>query len=80
MSLKTVDDKKDLVEVRRIALKHLDRRAGHDGRDGVLINQLDLAVAAQQHTKIVKPSNNALKLDAIYQKNGQRRARLPDRV
>jgi hypothetical protein len=31
MSLKTFNDKKDLVEVRRIALKHLDRRAGHDG-------------------------------------------------
>lgn len=42
----TNNDKKALVEVCWVALKHLNRRAGHNGRDGMFIHQLDLTIAA----------------------------------
>lgn len=39
----------------------------------MLINQLGLAIAPQQDRKIIEPSDNALKFDAFYQKDSDRR-------
>ena len=57
--------------VRRFILK-LDRAHRHDRRDRVLIDQLRLAIAAQQHAEIVEPGDIALKLHAIDQKDRDR--------
>ena len=51
----------------------LDRAHRHHGRDRVLVDQLGLAVPAQQHAEIVEPSDVALKLYAVDQKDGDRR-------
>ncbi len=53
-------------------LEHLQRRARHDRGDGVLVDELRMAVAAQQHAKIVELGDDALELDAVDQKNRQR--------
>jgi len=57
----------------RFGLHEVDRLAGHDGRYRVLIYELRMAVAPQQHTKVVEPAYDPLELDAIDQKNRQRR-------
>jgi hypothetical protein len=49
--------------------EHLDRRGRHDCRDGVLVDQLRMSVAAQKHAEIVEPGDKALQLDAVDQKN-----------
>src|SRR3546814_8519945 len=63
----------DLLEQRRLlaAFPHrfddfgdIDLPRRHDRRDGVLVDQLRLAVAAQQHREIVEPGDDSLKLDA----------------
>src|SRR4051812_7014600 len=54
------------------ALEQLDRVAGHDRGDGVLVDELGMPVTPQQHTKIVKPRHDTLELDAVHQKNRQR--------
>jgi hypothetical protein len=56
------------------------RLARHDGRDGVLVDELDLAFPAQQDAEIVKPCHNTLELYAIDQKDGQRNLLLADGV
>jgi hypothetical protein len=61
-------------------LIELDGRGRHDGRNRVLVNQLRLTVAAQQHAEIIEPADDALKLDAIDQKYGQRGFRFADTV
>ena len=38
----------------------------------MFIDQLRMAVASQQDTKVVEPSNDALQLDAVHQEDGQR--------
>src|SRR5271165_7404888 len=38
----------------------------------MLIYQLRMCVAAEQHAEIIKPSYNALQLDTIYQKDRDR--------
>src|SRR5215468_625776 len=52
----------------------------HDGRDRVLIDELDLTVPAQQHTEIVEPGDDALQLDAVDQEDRQGSFGLADRV
>ena len=39
--------------------------AGHDGRDRMLVHELRVTVAAQQHTEIVEPGHDALQLHAV---------------
>ena len=38
----------------------------------MFIDKLGVTIAAQQHTKVVKPGHDALKLDAVDEKNRQR--------
>ena len=44
----------------------------------MFIYELGVAVAAQEHAKIVKPGDYALQLDAIDQEDGQWRLGLAD--
>jgi hypothetical protein len=44
----------------------------HDGRNGVLVDQLRMSVAAKQHTEIIEPRHDALQFHAVYEKDGQR--------
>ena len=64
----------DLFPGRRFfgALEQLDRMARHDGRDGVLVDELRMPVAPQQHAEIIEPGDHALQLDAVHQENGER--------
>ena len=50
----------------------LDGLAWHDGRDGVLIHELRMAVAAQEDAEIVEPGHDSLQLYAVDEKDGQR--------
>ena len=56
---------------RRIGVHQVHGLPGHDGRDGVLVDQLRMAVTAQQHAEIVEPGDDALQLDAVDQEDGQ---------
>src|SRR5262249_16453020 len=47
----------------------LDRMTRHDRRDRVLVDQLRMSVATQQHAKIVKPCHDALQLDSVDEKD-----------
>src|SRR5882672_10052981 len=51
------------------ALEQLHRSGRHHRRDRVLVDQLRMCVAAQQHRKIVEPSDDALQLHAIHEKD-----------
>ena len=44
----------------------------HDGRDRVLVDELRMAVAPQQHAEIVEPGHEALQFDAVDEKNRHR--------
>ena len=44
----------------------------------MLVNQLSLAIAAQQHAEIVEPSDVTLKLNPVHQKDRNRGFALPD--
>jgi hypothetical protein len=57
----------------RLGLHEVDRLAGHDGRDRMLIHELRMTVPPQENTKVVEPAHDPLKLDAIDEENGQRR-------
>jgi len=59
-------------------LLELDRPHRHHSGDCMLVHELGLAVAAQQHAKIVKPSDISLKLDPVHQKDRNGGFRLPD--
>ncbi len=50
----------------------IDRARGHDRRDRMLVDQLRLAVAAQQHREIVEPGDDPLQLDALDQEHRDR--------
>ena len=45
---------------------------GHDGRNGVLVDQLRMPIATQQHAEIIEPGDHALQLDAVHQEDGER--------
>src|SRR5271169_4796641 len=53
-------------------LEHLDRGRWHDGGDRVLVNELRMAVAAQQYAEIVEPGHKPLQFDAIDEENRNR--------
>ena len=44
----------------------------HDGRDGVLVDELRMSVAPQQHAEIIEPGHHALKFDPVDQKDRER--------
>ena len=44
----------------------------------MLIDQLGLPIAAQKHAEIIKPSDNTLQLNTIYEKDRHGNLRLPD--
>src|SRR5262245_39272769 len=45
--------------------------AWHDRRNRVFEDELNLSIAPQQHGEVIEPGNNALKLHAIHEENGQ---------
>src|SRR6202140_3543812 len=53
------------------AFEQLDRSAGHDGRDRMLVDKLRMTVAPQQQAEIVEPGDNSLQLHSIDQKDRQ---------
>src|SRR5439155_11822218 len=64
----------DLVHGRRFlgAFKQLDRMTRHNRRDGVLVDELRMAVAPQQHAEIIEPGDNALQFHSVHQEDGER--------
>ena len=58
----------------------MDRLAWHDCRYGVLIDQLRVSITTQQDTEIVKPSDDPLKLNAVYKEDRERRLVLPNMI
>ena len=69
-----------LFPSRRIfgALEKLDGMTRHDGRNGVLVDELRVSVAPQQHAEIIEPGHHALQLDAVHQEDGERDLVLAD--
>ena len=63
----------------RLVLK-LHRPHRHHGRNRVLVDQLGMAIAAQQDAEIVEPGDVALELDAIDQEDGDGSLAFTDRV
>src|SRR5262249_4020447 len=61
-------------------LEELEWRAGHNGRDSVLIDELRVPVATQQHAEIVEPGDDSLQLYAVDEKNRERSLVLADIV
>ena len=53
-------------------LEHLDRGGGHDGGDRVLIDELRMAIAAQENAEIVEPGDETLQFNAVDKKNRDR--------
>jgi hypothetical protein len=52
----------------------------HDGRNGVFVNQLRVAIPAQKDAEIIEPGDHTLKLDAIDKEYRQRDFLLSDVV
>ncbi len=50
----------------------------HDRRNSMLVDQLRMPVAAQENGKIVKPRNNSLQFDSVYEKDRNGRFVFPD--
>jgi len=50
----------------------------HDRRNGVLVHQLRVTIPPQQDAEIIEPSHDALKFDAVDQKNREWRFALAD--
>lgn len=46
----------------------------------MLVDQLGMTIAAQQHGKIVEPGDDSLELDAVDQEDGHRVLSLADSV
>src|SRR6185312_4402096 len=61
-------------------VEQLDRRARHDGADGVLVHELSVSVPAEQDGEIVEPRDDALQLDAVDQEHGHGGLVLPHMV
>ena len=61
-----------LLRVRALAgkLVRIDRLTGHDRADGVLVDQLRLAIAPEQDREIIEPGYDALQLHALHQEYG----------
>ena len=61
-------------------LEQLDRLRRHHRRDRVLVDELRMRVAPQQHAEIIKPGDDPLQLYPVDQKDRNRRLVLPDVV
>ena len=61
-------------------IEQLDRSTRHHGADRVLVDELGVAVPAQQHGEIVEPGNDALQLHAVYEEHRHRRLAFADVV
>jgi hypothetical protein len=53
------------------ALEELYRMPRHNGRNGVLVDELRMPVATQKHAEIIEPSYYTLQFHAIHQKDGE---------
>jgi len=53
------------------AFEQLDRSAGHDGRDRVLVDKLRMTVAPQQQAEIVEPGDNPCSFTPLTRKDRQ---------
>ncbi len=51
--------------------EHLQRLAGHDGRDRVLIHELRVSVTTKQNAEVVKRRDNTRQFNAVDQKDRQ---------
>src|SRR4051794_14733676 len=63
-----------------VSVEQLDGRDRHDGRDRMLVDELRMTVAAQQHRKVVEPGDDSLQFDAVDQENRDRRLVLAQMV
>jgi hypothetical protein len=61
-------------------LEQLNGLARHDRRYGMLIDELGVTVAPKQHTKIIKPGNDALEFDPVHKKDGERHLVFTDKI
>ena len=61
-------------------LEELNRPGGHHRGDRVLVDELRMRVAPQQHGEIVEPRDDALQFDAVHQEDGDRGLVLSDVV
>eukprot|EP01092_Planopodium_desertum_P015210 TRINITY_DN7939_c0_g1_i1.p1 TRINITY_DN7939_c0_g1~~TRINITY_DN7939_c0_g1_i1.p1 ORF type:complete len:127 (-),score=15.04 TRINITY_DN7939_c0_g1_i1:97-477(-) len=61
-------------------IEQLDRMRRHHGRNGVLVDELRMGIAAQQHGEIVEPGDDALQLDTIDQEYCHRCLALADMI
>src|SRR5215475_1222379 len=60
--------------------EQLDRMTRHDRRDCVLVDELRMPVATQQHAEIIKPCHNALQLDSVNKEDRERSLALSNMV
>ena len=54
-----------------LAIEHLNRLARHDRGNGVLVDELGMPVAPQQHTEIVERSDDSGQLHAVDEEDGK---------
>src|SRR5579872_1422371 len=59
-----------------VSFEELDRLPRHYRGNGMFVDELGMGVATQKHAEIIEPGNDALKLHAIDQEDGNRRAML----
>ena len=65
---------------RRILIHQMDRSTRHNRGYGVLVDELRVAVASQEHTKIIEPGHDPLQLDAVDEEYRERNLVLADVV
>jgi hypothetical protein len=58
----------------------IERLGRHDRRNGMFVDELGLAVAAQQHREIIEPGDDALELHTLHQEHGDGCLRAPQAV
>jgi hypothetical protein len=63
-----------------IGLEQLDRLSGHHGRDRMFVNELGMGISAQQHAKIIEPSNVPLQLNPVNQEYRDRHLCFADMI
>jgi hypothetical protein len=61
-------------------LEQLNRLARHDRRYGMLVDELRVTVAPEQHAKIVKPGDDPLEFDPVDKKDGERNLVFTDKI
>src|SRR5690242_19477327 len=73
-------DSKSGLLCRRLlgAFEQLDRVTRHDGRYGVLVDELGVPISSQQHAEIIEPGHDPLQLHAVHQEDRERRFTFSD--